>query len=224
MMKTVKFLLTILFLVCYVYANAQDTEYLLDSKRMKISGFGGPFVSFTAFEDNIAVMNGGGGAILLNQTFYFGGYGMGLSTDHERKDVPQYDYLDIDFGHGGLWFGFINNHHKLFHWGFSAKVGAGNFTLVDKDYHVDEDDEYANDHVFVMLPQAELEINFARWFKMNFGLGYQYMMGFNDDEFYTTNEGKKRQNFEGKNYNKPIATISFLFGGFGQKIDRPKTD
>lgn len=195
-------------------------EYLFNTNRIKVSGFGGPFVSFAPFEGGFGIYSGGGGAVLLNQTLYLGGYGMGVATDHDRDDINIDKDYKVAFGHGGLWLGYINNYHKMVHWGVSTKIGAGNFKIIDRDYDSsDKDKEYANDHVFVCLPQAELEVNITKWFKINLAVGYHFMAGFNEDEYYMTSKGKKRQNFEAKDYNGPIGTISFLFGGFGQTIN-----
>jgi hypothetical protein len=91
--------------------------------------------------------------------------------------------------------------------------------LIEKDYNIDQNNEFANDHVFVAIPQIEVEINLARWAKLNFGAGYQFTAGTNVDT-YQTKDGQQVKIFKEGAARSPIATVTFLFGGFGQKIDR----
>jgi len=74
--------------------KAQDSEIqTLFSGSTRISGFGGPLMSFTTVNGQFAHMMGGGGGVLLGD-FFIGGYGEGLTNG-----IPVNEYR-LDFGHG----------------------------------------------------------------------------------------------------------------------------
>lgn len=193
-------------------------SYLFDiNKGVKVSGFGGPIFEFTSMEGNYAQFIGGGGAVLLNQTLFFGGYGMGLVTDHRRNINEGGEYFEdarIEFGHGGFWFGYIHEAPKMIHFGVSSKFGWGGLYLhenwVNNNYDPENMDAIATDLVFVVQPQAEIELNLAKWFKANVGVGYRFVTGINenikDDDGNTI--------FKESDYNKPSVTLTLMFGGF----------
>ena len=70
------------------------------------------------------------------------------------------------------------------------------------------------DGVFVFTPQLEVEMNIARWFKINIGAGYQMVTGV--DKTYTNINNQEVNYYNSSDYNSPQASISFLFGGFGR--------
>lgn len=201
----------------FAQENEVQTEYLFDSKIFKsISGFGGPMVQFSKVNKEFAVCNGGGGAVLFNQTFFFGGYGMGLSTSHkydisDSSIFKRRDKDELVFGHGGFWLGYINNHHKIIHWGASAKIGWGAISLYDPDFQIDDETNQAIDIINVITPMIECELNVTRWFKINAGLGYRLVNGI-DTKYYKSSE-----------FNSPVANLSLLFGNFVKKNKKETT-
>ncbi|MCD4734919.1 MAG: hypothetical protein K8R53_02645 [Bacteroidales bacterium] len=227
-MKTQIFIPALLILTfCFTGLFSQEDrepQYLLSGNdgQVHISGFGAPIIGFSSIEGNFAVINGGGGAVLFNQTFYIGGYGMGLSTQHKRNNIEisgstaKYDDLYTRFGHGGFWLGYIHDSHKAVHFGFSTKLGWGSVSLTEQYNHDDYKwDNVVIDNVFVMNPQIEVELNLLKWFKMNVGAGYQFVAGI--DRTYTNPQGNTVNFFESKDFNKPMVNLSLLFGGFGGK-------
>lgn len=219
-MKTKALPILITFLLSVSLLNAQDEEpqYLFQNTDISISGFGAFFNEFSSVQNDFAVSNGGGGAVIFNQKFYFGGYGMGLSTIHERPDLDSIisgvSDSRISFGHGGLWLGYIHNSHKAVHFSVSSKFGWGQIAIYDKyyDYH-DREEYYARDNVFVITPQIEMEMNLTPWFKMNIGAGYRYVAGI-DKAYILSNQ--KTNYYESNDFSSPTANISLLFGGFGK--------
>jgi hypothetical protein len=207
-----------------------EFRYLLggNNGKVHVSGFGAYTIGFSQFDGNLAVYNGGGGAVLLNQTIYFGLYGTGLSTRHHRNDLVIVDpdnneitYTDLvtNFGHGGLWIGYIHQSHKPVHFGASTKIGWGGINLTN-DYFDNNYDTYdyysvASDNVFVLTPQIELEMNLLRWFKINAAAGYQFVTGINST--YINSEGISQNYFDSNDFNQPVFNLSFVFGGFGGK-------
>lgn len=233
-MKNTKiYLLTIIFFAATSIINAQDDNeprYLIGSKTGKVyvSGFGQYTIGFSELYGDLAVYNGGGGAVLLNQAFYFGGYGTGLSTSHRRDidmmidgEEESFEDLRTRFGHGGFLLGYIHKSYKPIHFGVSTKLGWGELSLTEDynyDYYYDDNYSYysiVNDHVFVIQPQLEVELNMLKWFKINASAGYQIVTGI--DQTYMNNSGESTQYFESKDFNKPVFNLSFVFGGFGGK-------
>lgn len=177
-------------------AYGQRPDVLIGNDYESISGFGGVFISLASIDGQVMPYTGGGGAVLLDNTFYFGGYGLGLSGDLS-VDVAGTEY-DVNFNHGGFMLGFNIEPSRLVHFGISSKIGWGGIDYRSKNDLIDS----TEDQVFVLSPQAEVEFNMTHWFKLNVGVGYQQVLGV-DDFFYKQND-----------VSSPAASISFLFGWF----------
>ena len=208
--------------------DSEEPRYLLGNKNgdVHVSGFGSYIIGFSSVGGDFAVYNGGGGAVLLNQTVYFGGYGLGLSTRQKTESLTivnpdgnptTYEDLYTQFGHGGFWVGYLHKSYKPIHFGASTKLGWGSLSMSNDNYD-NNFNEYkyyniAYDNVFVVTPQIEVEMNLLKWFKINASAGYQFVTGV--DKTYTNTSGDKVQYFEGKDYSKPMFNLTFAFGGFG---------
>ena len=66
----------------------------------RISGFGGPTISYTQIDGEFAVMSGGGGGVIINN-FFIGGYGEG--TSNSVNNNPSLEFRNVEFGYGGFW-------------------------------------------------------------------------------------------------------------------------
>jgi hypothetical protein len=210
-------------------AGAQDkpVRYLFQSDdEIIVSGFGGPLVGFSTVLNEFAVTTAGGGAALFNQTFFIGGYGEGLATEHFLRELSiynplsetnhYYDKMQVTFGHGGLWLGYIHNHFRLVHFGASAKAGVGGIGLTYPGFGMDRRNMLDTDVVFVFTPQIEMEVNLFPWMKMNFGVGYRLVTRINNTYDFRQPNGEIVQcdYFESGDFNSPAFTIGILFGGF----------
>lgn len=205
-----------------------EPQYLFDMKSVKISGFGNTNTEFSSIDGDFGVMTGASGAFLFNYKYFLGFYGMDLATDHYRESIypdshtpsnplpVKYSDLQLAFEHSGFWFGYIHNPYKLVHWGANMKVGWGRIGLYDKDFRFDDQDRLFVDHVFCISPEIDLEVNVTRWFKMNLGVGYRYVTGFEDD-LYTNVDGIKREFYKRTQFNSPYANVKLLFGGFAKR-------
>lgn len=220
-MKLIVYATTILFVFSSISLIAQEEEkemnYIFGSKgKTKVSGFGAPIMGFTAIGDEFAFMMGGGGAVLLNQTFYIGAFGEGLTTSHytqiEGSNLFPYQGK-IRFGYGGFWLGYIHQSEKPVHFGVSSRLGWGSiyfdqyynsYNNIDYEYYVDP---AFLDNVFVFVPQVEAEFNFFKWMKINIGVGYRVVAGVNK-------EYMGEPIFDKKDFNKPQGTITLMFGYF----------
>ena len=177
--------------------KAQDSDIqTLFSGSTKISGFGGPNMSFTTINGQFAHMMGGGGAVLLGD-FWFGGYGEGL-TNAIQSGTSGYR---LDFGHGGFWTGYSFMSQKALHPTLSAQIGWGSIGESDYNYY-----SPALDNIFVFNPAIELEMNFTRFFRLGVGVHYRIVTGVNP-EMYT-------MNLTNSDFSGPGVSLSFKFGWF----------
>jgi len=197
--------------------NAQDesdsTKYLFSEKTV-FSGFGSPFVEFSSVNKQFAVCFGGGGAMMINQTLFLGGYFEGIMTSHYRPDLQTIvddENPKISFEHGGIWLGYIYNHKKAVHGGFSMKLGWGEIELADGEGGNPGSDYDYTDRIFNFQPQAELELNLTKWFKVNMGFGYRIVTGI--DATYQDNGGNMVNFYDSKDFNSPVGTVTLIFGG-----------
>jgi hypothetical protein len=209
--------------------NPQEYSTLFkQDAKTRVSGFGGLTMEFSGVNKSFGYSMGGVGAVLFNQSFFFGGYGMGL------VNVPKYVYPEpkfqnenenIIFGHGGFYLGYIFRPNKPFHFGVSSKIGWGMIQLFEKDYNYNGGapiyppyyDEYMYDNVFVITPQVEGELNIANWFKFNFGLGYRITTGIDATyEAYNSNGLPIGQTpyFDSNAFDSVTFSLGLYFGWF----------
>lgn len=184
---------TLALLTLTLGAYAQKTpKTLIDTDPEEISGFGSALFSFTGIDGQLTTLTGGGGAVIFDNTFFIGGYGLGMSGDR-RIDVNG-ESLNAHYGHGGFWLGYIMNPVEMLHLGIDTKLGWGEISYGGN--------EALDDKVFVFYPQLIGEVNLSYWMKINAGVGYQKTIGVDVFHFSKTD-------FDG-----PSFSISLLFGWF----------
>jgi hypothetical protein len=180
--------------------KADEQQVLIGSNIRNISGFGGLLIDFSGINGKLAVSTGGGGAVLLNQLFYFGGYGLGNRSEMSLANpFTGQQPMNLDFNHGGLWLGYIFKPKKLIHMDVSTKFGWGSIRVSDKQGN---QQTILDDNIFCFTPQFEGEINIAYWFRINGSVGYRLVEGVHNDLFTPGD------------FNSPVVGISFLFGWF----------
>jgi hypothetical protein len=184
------------FIVLFVNGlKAQDSDIqTLFSGDTRVSGFGGPFMSFTTVKGQFGHMMGGGGAVLLGD-FFFGGYGEGLTTNIPVSGTR------IDFGHGGFWTGYSFMAQRAIHPAISAQIGWGSVAEADYDTWA-----ASTDNVFVFNPGVEVELNFARFFRLGIGAHYRLVTGVNPE--------MHDSRFSNADFSGPGALLTFKFGWF----------
>ena len=204
-MKTILHVIVLGLITTISYG--QDKQETLFGNVNHIGGFGGPMIEVSTVNGETVADVGGGGALILDN-FFFGGYGLG--TDAASINVGG-ENLDIDFGHGGLWFGFVAQPYKLMHLYSSFKLGWGSADLKDN-----YGDKLFSDNVLVLNPEVGVELNITNWFKLGITGGYRFVDGvtslpgeLNDDSF-----------------SSPFGALTFRFGGFGyyDSYDRDDKD
>ncbi|MFC2080611.1 hypothetical protein ACFLR8_00190 [Bacteroidota bacterium] len=190
-----KFLTVVIIALAVSGLRAQDSEIqTLFSGGTRISGFGGPMISFTTVNGEFANMMGGGGGVLLGD-FFLGGYGEGLTNG-----IPVSGNR-IDFGHGGFWTGYSFFAHRPFHPTVSAQMGWGAVSETDYNFY-----ELSSDNIFVFNPAIELEMNFTRFFRLSVGVHYRIVTG--------ANPSIQTSNLTNSDLSGPGALLAFKFGWF----------
>jgi len=218
-----------LFLALFINTtSAQEMQTLFGGGEDKasVSGFGGIFNEFSGFDGDFAFSMGGGAALLIDQRFFIGGYGLGLTTRHLRSyNVYNYDgtpdiMLDdvyTRFGHGGFWLGYIHNPKKAINFGGNLKLGWGSYSFTNKRYPYEEDswETYALDNVFVITPQVDMNMNLLKWMRLSVGVGYRVVTGV-DKTYYTmeNNTLVEKPYMEKNALNSVTGNVTLAFGWF----------
>lgn len=181
----------------YTYGFGQNTrpKTLIGNDPEEISGFGSVLFSFTTIDGSLSTLSGGGGAVLFDNTFFVGGYGLGL-TGNSDQTIDGENYSS-SFRHGGFWLGYHIRPEDLIHFGIDTKLGWGSIKTRSNALT-----ERVNDDVFVFSPSGFVEANISYWFKVNAGVGFQKTIGVENDFF-------KASDFDG-----PVFNLSLVFGWF----------
>lgn len=175
------------------------------SNWTNVSAFGAPIVELGETVGVFGTSVGGGGALLFNNTFFFGGYGMGLTNE------PQFTLMEtttgtanLDYGHGGFWTG-VNFFPNLpIHPTVSARFGWGQARLQEDGTGTIAAlgaSEF-KDNIFVVQPMAGLEVNVTDWFVVRGQYGYRFV------------QGLELLDLSGTELDGHFASLTFAFGGF----------
>ena len=160
-----------------------------------IGGFGGPFIEFGSINGQFGADVGGGGALILDE-FFIGGYGQGTNFADASFDNKDWN---IKYGHGGLWFGFVNQEYKMVHLFSSLKVGWGRVRLTAPDT------DQLKDRIFVLTPEVGAEVNLTDFFKVSFTAGYRMVSGVSVFEA-----------LDNSDFSSPVGILTFRFGGYDE--------
>ncbi|MFY0688160.1 MAG: hypothetical protein JXQ90_13395 [Cyclobacteriaceae bacterium] len=179
-------------------AHAQSPKTLMGDGIDHISGYGGFMMQFPQIDGGISAMTGGGGGLIINNTFQIGAYGMNMADDLKVSD-GDIEY-DVDFDHNGFHLGYLIRPADLLHFGISTKLGWGDISLRESDPGIDYN--RIRDQIFVIVPEAKVEMNMTNWFKVNLGVGYQKALGINN--FY----------YQSSDFDGITGSLSFIFGWF----------
>lgn len=133
----------------------------------RISGFGGPFVGISQLVDEVAIVNGAGGGVLVGGFFLGGCYEQVLSSS------PFYfGNYTTSVRTGALWTGYSILTRKKVHPYVSLKAGWGGVSIRDNN---DFDTVYS-DSVLSLHPEAGVELNLTRVVRLVVSGGYRQVM------------------------------------------------
>ncbi len=164
--------------------HAQETKTLLDGNA-EISGFGGFNFGIHTIDGSASASFGGGGAMLLNRTFWLGGFGEGINVNKSYTYMTNEGerVIDLDMGYGGLWTGYKIRPQDVIHPQVDVKLGWGGVSAKDADNGL----EYLSSTIFVFLPSAGVEVNITRVFRVQLMAGYRSVSG-SDIEFANSSD------------------------------------
>ena len=163
-----------------------------------IGGFGGPFIEFGTINNQFGADVGGGGAVLLDE-FFIGGYGQGTDFADANFDGRNWN---IQYSHGGLWFGYVKEQYRMVHLFSSLKVGWGRVRLNTPD--VPE----LKDRIFVLTPEVGAEVNLTDFLWVSFTAGYRLVNGVS-----------QVGNLDNNDFNSVVGILTFRFGGYDSPSD-----
>lgn len=180
--------------------NNGNSDETLFNRSHRVGFFVSPIVEYSDFKNDLTTATGGGIGLVAGD-FFFGGYGLGV-TDYDRLLNDDFDRLDM--GHGGFWIGYVAPQHEVVHFFSSVKAGWGGLNIEFDGNEPDYEDAF-----FAVTPEAGLEVNVFRWFRIGGAVGYRFMNGLDN----TTS-------FDKDKLQTMTASITFRIGGFGRRHDR----
>lgn len=196
--------LHLLYLCFLVPLLSWSQEATLFQNASRVGGFGAPISEFSTIKGRFGVQQGGGGAVIVNG-FYFGLFG--LSSNFVKVDLEPGRY-EVDFSYGGLWIGYTPMDNRVVHPYFSGRIGWGSVILNPSTDN--QPDRYDPDNIFTVTPEAGIEVNVFRWFRIAGALGYRFVSGVE----------LKEQQLSNSDFSNFFGGLTLRFGGFGY----PKPD
>ena len=192
--------LLIIFLSINVFGMLQAQHETLFSKARVVGGFGGPLLEFGNIKGDFQTSVGGGGGVIIDN-FFIGAYGIG-SVEGLHHDIRNSDF-QMDLAHGGLWFGYTPQSFSVFHPYFSTKVGWGFADLRERRFGPNFT---TGDGIFVLTPEAGLELNLTKFFRLVGTVGYRWVT-----------DVDQLEDFSNKDFRSVTGQLTFRFGWFGRK-------
>ena len=221
------FVAVALFVFSLNISNAEDTKKiktLFETDQIEHSAFGEFTPKVTSFDGKASLLLGGGGAWLVNKTFYLGLAGYGLVPGPEKTFTMKNDnnvdtVVDgrVYMGYGGIIIGYNHNPTEIVHMSYSVLFGAGGLSAQDKnDWSNDHDNDNDNSSsrnpwaaFYVIEPTVKVEANVTDFFKIGLSAGYRFAEKFNNSDMFDKNQNLKDMKLSGF-----TAGLHFMLGGF----------
>lgn len=149
---------------------------LLLGPGIEQGGYAAPELKVTSFTGDTAMLVGGQGGWIVQHRVVIGAAGYGLATEHAPvASLARGDGGSrIGFGYGGARVAFVLNPQRIIHMNVGLLIGGGGVTVTSRS---SEGRTYAHDSaaVFAVEPQAELELNVARYVRVATSLSYRFV-------------------------------------------------
>ena len=205
------FLIVINLLLLFGSVSAQE-QTLLGDGEITSGWLAGASARYTKVNEQAGVILGARGGWVINHSFVVGGGMYGLvgnaTMDIIDGDIIYKDAGSLRFAYGGLELEYILAPMSVVHITFYALLGAGGLGEGNYEPNNDENDYYHGGHnfmraaVFVAEPAINLEINVAKFFRIDLGAAYRFVSG----NGYQTVTGEK--------LSAPSASLTLKFGDF----------
>lgn len=173
-------------------------ETLFNMSDSTFSGYGAPVVRFTNIGGDFAVLAGGRGGLIINESFVIGAGGYGLAYPRDRKVTVAGAEEKLYLGYGGGMIEYYFMPKKLVN--FSAGVLIGGGSAMNGRQH--NSNPTYTDRFFAIEPELNAFINLARFCRVGAGVSYRYSYGLKT-------EGLKDKDFRGVS-----GSLIFEFGWF----------
>lgn len=180
-------------LIAFV-AQSQNEKTLI-GENSDGGAFGSVFIEMSTINGQFGTDVGGGGAALFDG-FFLGGYGQG--TRFPSFDDEAGNSYELQFNHGGLWFGYAPLHESLIHPYTSFKLGWGKVRLNPDQESIDR----ISDNHFTLVPEAGAELNLTRSLHIVFSCAYRVVNGLD----------KLPAGLDQKDFNSLMGKITFRIG------------
>jgi hypothetical protein len=171
----------------HTYANSDENGWRQDTllgghHSLSHGGYGSLFVRASTLNHDPALFIGGRGGWLLGHQLLLGAGGGGQTLVVRSPDaaVDQYpDGKNLEFGYGGAFIAYHFLPERLLHPTAAVLVGAGGLALSNRHFHGDDMDphEFAANAIFVVEPEASLEINLLEIMRLELTLSYRQTLG-----------------------------------------------
>ncbi|MCU0439408.1 MAG: hypothetical protein MUC49_16065 [Raineya sp.] len=222
---TFKTLLIIVLFFVSLTSKAQDENYQTifgkNSQGLQISGFGNLIteLSISTSSPRIGTFYsvGAEGAILFNQKFYIGAYGVSSVAPLDiTKSSANLTTNELMFVQTGLSVGYKAQPMKAIHMTFGLRTGYGHLQEFSRSYSHWDDYTFYESYtpMFVATPHISVEANFFPWMKASLGLGYRQVFG--KDDGLGVNPVK--------DLSQPIIQTGLSFGWFKPKKRKAYTE
>lgn len=178
---------TLIFLLCFSQAALAQYQQEVPVKQTKtllgngtkVRGFGSLDMRMTKFNNDLGLVMGAHGGIILNNHFVIGLGGYGLSSNFVIEESENFDELFLYGGYGGLILGAIFSPKEVIHIYIPVLIGAGGMEVTDRNFLNHFNRPYGfgtyleNTAFFVVEPGVEIEVNVTRFFKIGLGASYR---------------------------------------------------
>ena len=203
--KLTKWMLLSIGMCLTLSAASQDKGWGYLAKRyFSQKTFGAPMVEIWNFNGDVALNFGGGGALMVDDKYILGGYGIGMISDHRIESASEGSF-ETSFGHAGLLVGYIWKPEKVVHFSTITSIGYGS---------IDMDNEVTgvgySDNGPVIHPKIEMQVNAIYWMRIGLGVGYQWAGGMD------------LPGYQASDFNSPTGNLTFYFGRFGPRPESGK--
>lgn len=181
-MKKLAIILSLLLVVSIAKAqdNYQNDEIqTIFSKNRSNGGYGAFTISYSEIGGRDALVTGGRGAFIFDQSFAIGLGGFGFVNNLDYHGYNDVNVYSLAGGYGGIFIEPIIAGRSPVHVSFPVLIGMGGISLFENygwDYWEPDHPypNFGNDVFFVIEPAVELEFNLARFFRTALAVSYRY--------------------------------------------------